>query len=162
MATVNIFFQLSLLFIVNSRTGFCSGYAATGGVLRCLRPATLLKNRLWHRFFPVNFAKFLRTFFLQNTSGRQLLSGLLWKYVRNSHWNCSVKKFAKFLRTSILKNIYEEHLHLLLKLAQISLTRTTFYDNIHFWLKLVHMLWFLYHNLQFRLPIIISLLLILL
>ena len=26
-----------------------------------LRPATLLKMRLWHRCFPVNFAKFLRT-----------------------------------------------------------------------------------------------------
>ena len=26
-----------------------------------LRPATLLKNRLWHRYFPVNFTKFLRT-----------------------------------------------------------------------------------------------------
>ena len=26
-----------------------------------LRPATLLKIRLWHRCFPVNFAKFLRT-----------------------------------------------------------------------------------------------------
>ena len=29
-----------------------------------LRPATLLKNRLWHRCFPVNFSKFLRTPFL--------------------------------------------------------------------------------------------------
>ena len=29
-----------------------------------LRPATLLKKRLWHRYFPVNFAKFLRTPFL--------------------------------------------------------------------------------------------------
>ena len=38
-----------------------------------LRPATLLKKRLWHRCFPVNFAKFLRTSFLQNTSGRMLL-----------------------------------------------------------------------------------------
>ena len=28
------------------------------------RPATLLKTRLWHRFFPVNFVKFLRTPFL--------------------------------------------------------------------------------------------------
>ena len=26
-----------------------------------LRPPTLLKMRLWHRCFPVNFAKFLRT-----------------------------------------------------------------------------------------------------
>ena len=28
-----------------------------------LTPATLLKMRLWHSGFPVNFAKFLRTFF---------------------------------------------------------------------------------------------------
>ena len=29
--------------------------------------------RLWHKFFPVNLAKFLRTAFLQNTSGLLLL-----------------------------------------------------------------------------------------
>ena len=29
-----------------------------------LRPVTLLKKRLWHRCFPVNFAKFLRAPFL--------------------------------------------------------------------------------------------------
>ena len=34
-----------------------------------LRLGTLLKKRLWHRCFPVNFAKFLRTPFLQNTYG---------------------------------------------------------------------------------------------
>ena len=28
------------------------------------KPATLLKKKLWHRCFPVNFAKFLRTPFL--------------------------------------------------------------------------------------------------
>ena len=38
-----------------------------------LTPATLLKKRLWHRCFPVNFAKSLGTPFLQNTSGRLLL-----------------------------------------------------------------------------------------
>ena len=38
--------------------------------------ATLLKERLWHRCFPVNFVKFLRPPFLQNTSGRLLLKGL--------------------------------------------------------------------------------------
>ena len=37
-----------------------------------LRPATLLKKSLWHRCFPVNFAKFLRITFLQNTYGRLL------------------------------------------------------------------------------------------
>ena len=37
-----------------------------------LRPETLLKKRLWHRCFSVNFVKFLRTLFLQTTSGRLL------------------------------------------------------------------------------------------
>ena len=41
-----------------------------------LGSATLLKKRLWHRCFPGNFAKFLRTLFLQNTSGRLFLSVL--------------------------------------------------------------------------------------
>ena len=38
-----------------------------------LKSATLFKKRLWHRCFPVNCAKFLRTPLLQNTSGRLLL-----------------------------------------------------------------------------------------
>ena len=38
-----------------------------------LSPSTLSKKWLWHRCFPVNFAKFLRTPFLQNTSGRLVL-----------------------------------------------------------------------------------------
>ena len=38
-----------------------------------LRPVTLLKRRHWHKCFPVNFLKFLRTPFLQNTSRRLLL-----------------------------------------------------------------------------------------
>ena len=33
--------------------------------LAAVRPATLLKKRLWHRGFPVNFVKFLRTYFLK-------------------------------------------------------------------------------------------------
>ena len=39
-----------------------------------LQLSTLLKKRLWHRCFPVNFAKFLRTPFLLNTS-----SGWFWR-----------------------------------------------------------------------------------
>ena len=34
-----------------------------------LKPATLLKKRLWHKCFPVNFANFLKTTFLEYTSG---------------------------------------------------------------------------------------------
>ena len=36
--------------------------------------------RLWHRYFPVNCAKFLRTPFLQNTSGRLFLALLRHKF----------------------------------------------------------------------------------
>ena len=38
------------------------------------RPSTLVKNRLWCMCFPVNFEKFIRTPFLQSTSGRLLLN----------------------------------------------------------------------------------------
>ena len=60
-------------------------------------PATLLKKRLWHKCFPVNFVKLLRTPFLQNTSGRLLLN----TYSRCSAglqpgiWNFLVVSFSK-------------------------------------------------------------------
>ena len=38
-----------------------------------LKSANLLKRRLWHSWFIVNFASFLRTPILQNTSGRLLV-----------------------------------------------------------------------------------------
>ena len=54
-----------------------------------LRSATLLKKKLCHRCFPVNFAKFFKTLFLQSTSGQRL-------------WHrCFPVKFAKFLRTPL-------------------------------------------------------------
>ena len=39
-----------------------------------LMPATLLKKRLWRRFFPVNFAEFLRTPFFGSPLGDCFLS----------------------------------------------------------------------------------------
>ena len=42
----------------------------------CKKRCSLLKKSLWHRCFPVNFAKFLRIHFLQNTSGRLFLKKL--------------------------------------------------------------------------------------
>ena len=49
-----------------------------------LSSTTLLKKRLWHRSFHMNFVKFLRAPLLQNTPGRLLLNtshsyGLPWK-----------------------------------------------------------------------------------
>ena len=59
-------------------------------------PATLLKKRLWHRCFPVDFAKFLRTSFLQNTSGGCFRINTLWQKVSEQH---NVKfKISVYLR----------------------------------------------------------------
>ena len=53
-------------------------------LIRDLRPATLLKKSLWHRCISVNFVKFLRTLFLQNTSGgcfcRKICHILMWVF----------------------------------------------------------------------------------
>ena len=56
------------------KMGVCRNFAKFTGKHLCQslffnkvagRPATLLKRRLWHRCFPVNFAKFLKTPFLK-------------------------------------------------------------------------------------------------
>ena len=66
--------SIFLLDIQNkSSAGVLRHFAKLTGKNLCLRPATLLKKRLWCRCFPVNFAKFLRTPFSQNTSGGPLL-----------------------------------------------------------------------------------------
>ena len=53
-----------------------------------LSKAPLLKKRFWHRCFPVNFAKFLRAPFLQNTSGRLLYLKSRWKWMEACLQNC--------------------------------------------------------------------------
>ena len=60
------------------KKGVLSNFAKFTGKHLCQslyfnKVAALLKKKLWHRCFPVNFAKFLRTRFLQNTSRRLLL-----------------------------------------------------------------------------------------
>ena len=46
---------------------------------KILQNLTLLKKRLRHRCFPLNFVKFSRTPFFQNTIGRLLLTWLIFK-----------------------------------------------------------------------------------
>ena len=77
-----------------------------------LRPATLLKTRLWHRYFPVNFAKILRTAFLQNTSRRLLLRKrncysilFLTKFIRYSAV-AALTKFARFTKNHLCRSIF--------------------------------------------------------
>ena len=69
-----------------------------------------IKKRLWHRCFSVNFAKFLRTTFLQNTTGRLLLSFHLMNWVSvsmniflsNMKKNCITKTKNKQLMFSLI------------------------------------------------------------
>ena len=68
-----------------------------------LRPATLLKKRLWHRCFPVNFMKFLRTPFLQNTSGWLFLILLLKEFYVILSFNKEVKRLFKCQNKKVSK-----------------------------------------------------------
>ena len=58
-----------------------------------LRSATLLKKRLWHRYFPVNFAKFLKTpFFTEHL-------WLLLLYLRQINRHQDIVKIAEIVST---------------------------------------------------------------
>ena len=54
----------AFIFIVVPLLRIADGSEFVKGFLLRLRPATLLKKRLWHKCFSVNFVKFLRTPFL--------------------------------------------------------------------------------------------------
>ena len=65
-----------------------------------LRPATLLKKRFWHRYFPVNFTRFLRTPFftehlwwlLMNPFSK--VTGWSWNNYFELFWKITLKKFS--------------------------------------------------------------------
>ena len=59
--------KVLLKIVRNSGKHLCQSLFFNKGV--GLRPATLLKKRLWHTCFPVNFANFLKAPFPQNTPG---------------------------------------------------------------------------------------------
>ena len=136
-----IVFMMNPFLTVIKTYSFVSPEAATRGVLyekvfleisrSCLRPATLLRKRLWHKCFPVNFVKFLRRSFLQSTSGGVVLlvfltsfGNLAWKVVndysittnRKTKVRLNIQHNSK-LYYSILFNIiqYNSKLHLFLK-----------------------------------------------
>ena len=82
----------------NSQENTCAGLSFLS-----LRPATLLKKRIRHRCFPVNFVKFLGIPFLQNISGRLLLYFLVSFDV--SFKVIDFKKLLQFSRLSIYTSL---------------------------------------------------------
>ena len=75
--------------------------------------SVLLKKNLWHRCFPVSYETFLSTPFLQNTSGRVLLSLTLKRrlnhFAGKAYWGLKTTRGWRnlssiFYRKSSLKN----------------------------------------------------------
>ena len=61
--------SMQKVFLEISQESTCARVAFFNKV-EAQRPATFLKKRIWHRCFPVNFVKFLRTSFcIEHTSG---------------------------------------------------------------------------------------------
>ena len=110
---------LEILTVVRSSHHGCS---VTKGVLRnftkftgkhvCLSPATLLKKRPWHRCFPLNFAKFLRTPFFYRTPTDDCFWGVTnsddeeesaeykVKRISNSEW-CKTSLWQMFFKLGV-------------------------------------------------------------
>ena len=94
-----------------------------------LRPATLLKKRLQQRCFPVNFVKFLRTPFLQNTSQQLPL------FVVNSSHSFNLQRsfiylFKPFFVRKIDKNSQFSH-HFIFQIHFILYIVNAFYRSKH-------------------------------
>ena len=85
----------------NSQENTCARDSFFNKVAGLAWPAALLKKRLWHRCFPVNVAKFLRTSFLKITSARLLLFFLKMILIFKLRTNCKLK-------TKALKNTCAE------------------------------------------------------
>ena len=62
-------------------------------------PATLLKKRLWHRYFPVNFEKFLRTpFFTEHLWWLLLTVKILGCITTNFHNDYNFHSLSAFVK----------------------------------------------------------------
>ena len=100
-------------------------------------PATLLKHRLWQWCFPVNFAKFLWTPFLQNTSGRLLLKHISWAIYQRCLNDVSNLVDPLFIQNQITVYINRRikiklrYIHSLLNLSK--LFKSIHYPNLVHW-----------------------------
>ena len=62
--------------VLGSFTKFTGKHLSQSVFFKSLRPGTLLKKRLWHRCFPVNFVKVLITLFWTTASGVMMIWGI--------------------------------------------------------------------------------------
>ena len=133
-AATNPFFQQNIVFIADIRHDFCS---------------RLLQQPL-ELFRKIRCSQKFGKFYSKTPALKA------YNPIKNRlQHRCFPVEFMKFLRTSNLKSA-----SLRATVSETcSFTWTAPFNNLHFWIKLAHMLQFLYHNLQFRLSILPSLLL---
>ena len=72
------------------------------------QPVTLLKKELWHRCFPANFKKFLRTPFLQNTSGGCYRKAFTETSHRRVLKSSCPKKFHKISCSNVAESFFDK------------------------------------------------------
>ena len=87
----------------------------------------LMKKKLWYRYFPMNFAKFLRAPILRNTSG-QLLLGTAQKIkfsIKNFISNCDQIRRKLPIWSHLLKKSLMEYFHFLCSVGKFSWFRLT-------------------------------------
>ena len=101
--------------------------------IESFRPATLFKKRLRHRCFPVNFMKFLKAPFLQNTCGWLLLK-------KFNTFSLSVTKLRK--REKRKYKVWPELKLILLKIKMLWRSQSTF----NYWYQ--KMLFFLHKAME--------------
>ena len=114
-----------------------------------LRLATLLKKRFWHWCFPVNFVKFLRTPFLQNTSGRLLLYLHSFLFYNNNFILTKALVLAKNVRTSLEQShacCPEEHKNRRSRIAISKIIRTTSEQSLAVTYIVLHVCQFYSHT----------------
>ena len=111
------------------------------------RPTTLLRKRLWNRCFPVNFATFLKTPFLQNTSGQLLLtqllkmSGFYMSFIQKNKNNKKAEEY--WLQISISLQLFhwlffeDMGLHRTSNFNHFQIAADCFIVTCHYWQKLI-------------------------
>ena len=65
-------------------------------------PATLLKKRIWHKCFPVNFAKFLRTRFVTEHPGGCFWTYLFLSLLEKTAWKLKRRLIKELLLSMLL------------------------------------------------------------
>ena len=94
-----------------------------------LQACNLIKKRVWHRCFPVKFAKFLRTPFLQNTSRRLLLKkkGFLNQHLIKASKLLVFVLLSFFIVSNIMIKIFFSRITVLYWIAKVERKEKTFF-----------------------------------